>query len=241
MDEGKNLIEMTKELLSAYRIDKVNDSIDSALVYLTDHIDILDNIETPLKSVVAVFSYAKKHRVKAFLKRYAERVDKSIDLSSNDFARLTKYMGNDKNVQFVAETIDSALNSRSVTCSAILGYFAGSILSETKAIEYKDLIAINALKIMVDEDLDNFLTLYDLILNNPAYRQIEDQHHVGSFEELDGRHFVIEMTVEKLKSIQVVGYKMGGPWTPSGWGIFLFNENSDYLYDVIVKAGAHSY
>ena len=237
MNDGKCLIEMTKELFKASQINKVDDVIDMALAPLTDYLDTLGDVITPVKSFVSVFSLAKKLKMKAFLKWYADSVNESIDLSNNDFTRMTEYMGNVKNVEFVAEIIDSALNSRATTCSAILGYYAGTILSETKDIEYNDLIVINALKIMVDEDLDNFLVLYDLIMSTPDYRSFKEQHIVSRFEELEERHFNIEMTIEKLKGIQAVGYTVGGPYTPSGWGVFAFNKNTDYLYKIIVKAG----
>lgn len=62
-------------------------------------------------------------------------------------------MEDEQNLEFTAELIESSIHTKSSKCSAILGYFAAIIRTETKELEYKDYVVMNVLKTMIDKDV----------------------------------------------------------------------------------------
>jgi hypothetical protein len=145
-------------------------------------------------------------------------------------------------MRFIAESIDACFHSHSIICSAILGFFVGGLIKKKKEVEYSDLIIINALRSMFDNDLENFTLLYKYIKENPDLPFHADNHtiHISQvlkkFNHCPVPSFEMEMTIEKMKKVQVIGYDSGGMFgSGDAWGVFIFNKNSDYLYDIIVK------
>lgn len=48
----------------------------------------------------------------------------------------------------------------------------------------------------------------------------------------------LEMTIDKLKNVQVFSYDIGGMNNVgNAWGAFEINENSDHLWNVITDSG----
>jgi hypothetical protein len=197
--------------------------------------DLLDEVgilSGPVKFVIKIIDYGKQKKFKVFIKNlYTEYSYGNCE--DKDMEKLNEYLKRPKNLNFIVETIDSAVNSKSINCSSLLAIFAGKILKQRDNIEYKDFVIINALRIMLDDDLQNFKKLYELLHNG----EVEGFRTSDMKEELESNNFKIfelEQTIEKLKSVQVLGYDIGGAGNVgNAWGAFVFNDNSHLLYSIV--------
>ena len=233
MDDIKNIIAITKFVTS--KVDQINDAVDNALSPIKDYTDTLGDVVAPIRALIGFHNQARRMKLKGFLKQYAERI-RSDNPSDMLVPKLEKYLSKLKNLEFIAQTIDQALAAKSVRCSCILGFFAGDILSNSIDSSYRDFLLINGLANLIDEDIANFVTLYELL----SYRErVEGLRIYDMRERLDlikVDSFQFELTVEKLKAALLLGWDVGGYGNVgNAWGGFIFNENSDYLYSLIKK------
>ncbi|MDD3622314.1 MAG: hypothetical protein PHQ81_07900 [Methanofollis sp.] len=84
---------------------------------------------------------------------------------------------------------------------------------------------------MYDDDLHNFIKLYELVGGGHAFRIHELSDRI---ESLGIKESEIELTIEKLKSVQAVGYDIGGlGGLGNAWGAGIFNKSSEYLYSIV--------
>lgn len=195
--------------------------------------DVGDLIE-PIKITKGFFDFCSEQRLKVFLQNFYCRF--RINLIEDNFKEKLKiYLKKPKNLNFIADTITSAIYSRSINCTALLGLYTGELLVRLEEIKSIDYIIILALKNMLDHDLDNFVEIYKALFEEDyekTYRLCDQKHKLG--EDV----FELELTLEKMKNFQVLGYDIGG-YGNSGnaWGMFTFNRNSRYFYELLNKFG----
>jgi len=225
-EQVNQLIELTKNVAS-----HGNEYIDRIIEQLAP----IQEIGGVAAGVYNLWNFAKLQKFKRFLKRYAKSFQEE-SVTEEKIQKLKDYLKNERNLVFVSETIDNAIHAQSAVCSAILGGYAGQILAKTKEITYKDLIVINALRMLNDFDLEQFLFLYRFITNRGdgkdlSYRIYDLQTEV---EELGQSPFSLEVTIEKLKNWQLLGYDVGGlSNVGNAWGAFKFNEYTHYFYEIV--------
>jgi len=134
--EGKEFITLTKEIISEPKnIPKV---IDAVIDPFKDYIDAASDIATPIKVMRSAFNLASKLKLKGFLENYAKQFENNIN--DLDEQKLIDYFKNEKNIEYVAEIVDSARNSRSLLCSSLLGVLAGRCIANKQNITYEDAI-----------------------------------------------------------------------------------------------------
>jgi hypothetical protein len=167
--------------------------------------------------------------------------NENADISLNS-KELNEHFSDPENLNHMSQIIDASLYSHSLNCSAILGYYAGGLLSNKNLLEYRDTIVVNALRIMNDRDLKNFFTLYKFIKSRPYLMEEHDKNQLRTYDikedlvSLNIPIFDLELTIEKLKSVQLIGYDMGGfDGVGNAWGAFKYNANSDYLFEIVSK------
>lgn len=113
----------------------------------------------------AIISTWKKTNFLSFLETLTIEIDYN-QLNKEEINKLQNYIKEPKNLNYIMQTIDSAINGRSIKCAALLGTYTGRILRHEKTLQYTDYIIINALKNMIDEDLINFKILYERLFND---------------------------------------------------------------------------
>jgi hypothetical protein len=156
--------------------------------------------------------------------------------------KLENLLKNEENIQFIAQSIENVFNTQSVECIKILAFFTGGIISHQHVVEYRDRIILAALKIMTDDDLNNFMELYSYVKSHPELLKDTKANEMRLYDmksdisTLNVTPIELESSIQKLKSVQAVGCGIGG-WgrIGDGWGVFVFNEYSDYLYEITVK------
>ena len=125
-------------------IDKaIDDLIDRYLNPLTDLTDTASDLLVPIRIFRSIFSYAKKIRFKSFLKHYCKAISKN-ELTEDIIKKFEKHLQKRENVNFIYQTIDDAIQARSVYSAAVLGYICGSFLKNIREIDMKTLIIISA-------------------------------------------------------------------------------------------------
>lgn len=197
--------------------------------------DVGDSIG-PIKAFKSFIDFSLEQRLKIFLQSFycKYRVDILDDKSKE---QLREYIKKPKNLNFIADTINSAINSRSINCSAILGLYTGQLLVKLEEIKNVDYIIIFALKNMLDHDIENFIKIYESLFEEKfekTYRLCDQKDILG--EDV----FELELTLEKLKNNQVLGYDIGGGGNSgNAWGMFVFNKNSKYFYELIKNLSIH--
>jgi hypothetical protein len=189
-----DIIDISRNIID--NIEKLDDIIDSYFEPVKDLTDTASDIFAPVKAVNALYTFNKKRKFKKFLKSYALGLNEYGSNALSDAEKLKTYLKEEKNFNFLTDTIENAINSKSVFGSMILGYYAGQILSEAKAVNYKDLIIIEGIKELNDIELSCFVRIY-----NRA-----DLSKMVSFEELKlgGYEFFSKLAIEKLIQLRFI-------------------------------------
>lgn len=154
-----DLIKISKKIID--NIEDLDHIVDSYFEPIKDLTDTASDIFAPIKAVHSLFVLNKKRKFKNFLKTYAKSLNENGFSNLNNTESLKRYLKVERNFNFLSDTIENAINSKSIYGSILLGYYAGQILSESKIINYKDLIIINGLKELNDIEFSCFATIYN--------------------------------------------------------------------------------
>ena len=160
--DTNELVDFIKNIPS--KIEIIDNIIDEKLFY-RDYIDSAEELIKPLKAIGKVYEFAKKQRFKEFLKSISKEINENDFIDNNNVNKLKEYVSKDNNVDFIVNTIDYSINSRSIKCSSLLGFYAGNILNKYKDIDYKDFQIIEILKNIDDIELNIFKEFVDKTLN----------------------------------------------------------------------------
>ena len=217
--------------------DKLNDIVDTFTNSIMDLADTASDLIKPIKAFRDIYGAAKRIRFKMFLKSYSKNLHESYESEKELVEKMNKYLRNNKNLNFVYDTIDSALNSKSVICSGILGYLSGKVLTKQIQIGYKELVFLNALKNLNDFELKYMIIVFE---NTDDWSKNQT---VSKNEKLKPYLKECEYTVQKLKTLQVVNEVYGRPGNPVGlgqafWGTYLLTEEfSRGFFNLIKESG----
>jgi hypothetical protein len=235
MNNAKDIIAITKYVAS--EAAHLDDVVDNTLAPIKDYTDTLGDVVAPIRALSSFYNLARRMKLKGFLRKYAERI--RTDCTVGELVpKLEKYLAKLKNVELIAQTIDQAVAAKSVRCSCILGFFAGDIIANSTDASYKDSLVINGLSNLIDEDIDNFVALYEHLSKKKRNKDLRIYDMKEELMPLKIDPFQLELTVEKLKAVLLLGFDVGGYGNVgNAWGAFTFNENSDYFYSLVKKCG----
>lgn len=238
MDVGKELIQFTKELLK--NVSKIDDIIDNALEPIKDYTDTIGDLVLPVKALVTIFNLQKKLTFTSFIKNYASELENGYEIDKEETTKLEEFFKEKKNIQFVAETIDNAINAKSLKSSAILGSIAGKIIKNKTEINFESLSIIESLRIMTDIDLTNFISLYEYLPIIGTSHDETDEYRTTAFYAEDNPNqikldrFSLESTIEKLKRTDGLTYSEGGiGQAGNSKGAFEISNVTKELYSII--------
>jgi len=189
-----NLINISKRIID--NIENIDDIIDSYFEPIKDLTDTANDIFTPIKAMHSLYTFNKKRKFKSFLKSYAKSLNEYGFNDLKDIETLKRYLKDEKNFNFLSDTIENAINSKSIYGSILLGYYAGQILSEGKRINYKDLIIIEGIKELNDIELSCFTRIYNKADLSKMVHFSELK--LGAFE------FFSKLTIEKLIQLRFI-------------------------------------
>lgn len=189
-----DLINVSKRII--VDIEKLDDIVDAYFSPIKDLTDTASDIFTPVKAINSLYTFHKKRKFKKFLKAYAKSLIENGFSNFGDTESLKKYLKNERNFNFLSDTIENAINSKSIYGSVLLGYYAGQILSRCERISYKDLIIIEGIKELNDIELSCFARIY-----NKA-----DLSKMVLFNELnlDGFESFSKLTIDKLIQLRFI-------------------------------------
>ena len=165
-------------------VEIIDDFIDNKLSYV-DYLDTIEELVKPLKAIRNIYGFAKKQKFKIFLKSMSTQINETNFVDINNVNKLQKYVLNDTNVDFIINTIDNSINSKSIKCSSLLGVYAGNILNKYKNIDYIDLQIIDILKNINDIELNVFKEFVQKTLNiGEDYYVPSDILNIDNVEEI---------------------------------------------------------
>jgi hypothetical protein len=231
------IIEFSKQSLS--RINEIDEIVDSFTENIIDLTDTASDLVKPIKAFKDVYEVAKKIRFKRFLKSYAKNLDNNFKSCEELSDKLKKYLSNKKNLNYIYDTIDSALNSKSIICSGILGFLSSKVLTKQISIGYKELIFLNALKGLNDIELEMTIRIIE---NTDDWTKNQT---VKNNEKLKPYLSFCEYTVQRLKTLQIVEEIHGRPGNPVSigqafWGTYTLTEISKDFLNLIKESGFYS-
>jgi len=230
------VIEISKQLL--IKICDIDDLIDSYSDDLTDITDTAADLFRPIKAFISLYETTRRIKFKRFLKSYAKGLGESF--TSEDLPiKLQEYLESEKNLNFVYETIESALNAKSVICSGILGFLASKILTQQIKMDHKELIFINAFRNLNDFELENAIYIIE---NTGDWTRNQTIEHNDRFS-LNRESY--EYTVQLCKGLHLMKEIYGSPGNPvrlgqSFWGTYRLTEISKGFLDIIKESGFYS-
>lgn len=189
-----DLINVSKRIVE--NIQNLDDIIDSYFEPIKDLTDTASDVFTPIKAIHSLYTFNKKRKFKKFLKAYAKGLDENGFVDFNDVEKLRDFLKNEKNFNFLSDAIENAINSKSIYGSILLGYYAGQILSQSKIINYKDLIIIDGIKELNDIELSCFTRIY----NRADFSKMIVFHELN----LGGFEFFSKLTIDKLIQLRFI-------------------------------------
>lgn len=219
--------------LAQYSLDDVVEQGDGIL-------DLVGDISVVGGLVRGTWNAIAQYRSRQFILGLMTEAQ-ATSLSPEQMTRRVKHR---RVAEMIATTIDAAMFVQSLQAVSVLGMIACRILQDDHQIGHRDRVAIAALKIMFDEDIDNFVRLYEYARDHrEEHKESPRSFNVGSMvKEMDpdASEFDFELTFEKLKSTQAVSTGIlhsafGGP-VSSPWGNVDLTELSDHLYNLIATA-----
>ena len=228
------IIEFSKE--SYLKVGEIDDIVDQFSEEIKDFTETASDIFKPIKAFRSIYFTAKKIRFKRFLKSYSKNLHDNYESQGVLADKLKNYLKDETNLNYIYDTIDSALNSKSTVCSGILGYLSSKILSERPIIGYKELIFLNALKNLNDIELQMTIMIFEKTDDWSKNQTISEN------EKLKPHKSFCEYTTQRLKALQIVEEIRGRPSNPVSlgqafWGTYLLTEISDDFYDLIKESG----
>ena len=208
---------------------------------IKDISDAVEEVVGPVKSMMAIHTLRKKMQFKSFLKGYY----KKLGLDDSDHAELTErletHLKDEKNVDTLSRILESALASRSLESTKVLGYVASKHMTEPNKFDFLDEILVNALPQLSDFDLR---TAKILVLKHHYYKlPEEDEPYTTEYRirdiikrspeltyEFDAPKF--KVSIEKLKREQILDYGGGGIGSVgNARGAFVLSPVLDRLVD----------
>lgn len=235
MEKKKELI----EILTYTNLEKVKEIFET--IDLNKYYELAEDTMPVVKAIFSVYGMGRKWKFESFLKKYSVTINKGENLDEQSIIKIQKYMENDRNLEFMVEIIDSAINAKSTKCASLLGFYAGCMLKKIKNIEYKDMIVINALKEMNDYDIEYFCKLYDVLENSSDDEDSVITMHGNRVrviykESMELLPFNVLVVGQKFKNLQIINYDEG-TIMPNEIDNFIgvLTEVSDYLYKIINK------
>lgn len=227
------IVEFSRQAWSNNELGK---TIDLYTEEIKDLSDTATDIVKPIKAFISIYQLGQKMKFRRFLKSYAKEIDNSFKSESELTLKLTKYLKSERNLNFIYNTIDSALSANSTICSGILGYYTGVILSEQRKLDAHAMIYLNALKELND---------FELLMTVAVIEYIDvanKNQRVASNDKFSSDVESYEYVVQKLKNLQIIREVQASPGNPVSlgqalWGTYRLNDISKGFYELINKSG----
>lgn len=215
------------------KANELDNLIDSYTEDIKDLTDTASDLLKPIKAFKTIYETTRKIKFKRFVKSYAQGIENPFNSTNDLTTKLTEYLKSEKNLSFIYDTIDSALNSKSVICSGILGYLASKVLSKQINLNVNELIFVNALRDLNDFELKMTLGIIENVEDWSKNQTIAFNSSFSSDKEL------YEYTVQRLKGLQIIREIFGSPGNPVSlgqffWGTYRLNDISNSFYNLIV-------
>ncbi|AQY22806.1 hypothetical protein [Riemerella anatipestifer] len=240
MNEGEKLIEFTKVVLN--RVSELDNIIDEAIEPIKDYTETIEDIAVPIKSFFAIYNLKKKLAFKSFVINYSKQINDGYEIDEKETKKLISFFSNKRNVTYISEIIDNAINAKSLKSTALLGVIAGKFIKEKDIITYQHLSIIDSLKAMTDFDLENFVALCDYLKTVKTAHKDTSEYRTEDFFSDDNenkpniKRESLEFTIEKLKRTNGLTYNTGGiGQAGNSKGSFETNEITSELYKLIVE------
>lgn len=238
MDTGKEIIEFTKNVLD--NVAKIDDVIDKALEPFKDYADTIGDLISPIKSLITISNLKKRLTLKSFVVNYANQLNGNYEITNEETLKLQNYFKDKKNIAYISDIIDNAINSKSLKATAILGAIAGRLIKEKGKFNYDYLSVIDTLRIMTDDDIGNFIALYEYLpVIGTSHDQTEEYRTRDFYEEGNPNKIQVdrkslEVTIEKMKRTNGLTYNEGGiGQSGNSKGSFEIDNTTKELYRLI--------
>jgi hypothetical protein len=238
MDTRNEIIEFTKQVLD--NALKIDDVIDNALEPIKDYTDTIGDIITPIKGLIAIINIKKRLTLRAFVINYAKNLYGNYTINDEEKLKLQNYLKDKKNLSYISEIIDNAVNSKSLKASALLGAIAGNVIKEKKGLTFDNFSIIDTLRILNDYDIENFIILYEYLPKIGTSHDETEEYRTNDFYDSENPNIIqlnrdsLELTIEKMKRTNGLTYNAGGiGQSGNAKGCFEINEVTNELYRII--------
>lgn len=238
MDTRNEIIDFTKQVLD--NALKIDDVIDNALEPIKDYTDTIGDIITPIKGLIAIINIKKRLTLRAFVINYAKNLYGNYTINDEETLKLQNYLKDKKNLSYISEIIDNAVNSKSLKASALLGAIAGNVIKEKKELTFDNFSIIDTLRILNDYDIENFIILYEYLPKIGTSHDETEEYRISDFYDSENPNIIqlnrdsLELTIEKMKRTNGLTYNAGGiGQSGNAKGCFEINEVTKELYRII--------
>jgi hypothetical protein len=220
-------------------IDLVNSLSDDIIDTITDTevlkpilemgFDVLDSSLPAFKIALSVTNKIRVHKFKAFLEGlHISCVNHEIN-SKALREKLLKLSEKQIYSEFITNTFESAVNSKSIRNTAILGFYLSENAFFDRDINLEQFIICKALRELSDLEVEIFQKVYGMAKKEHEYLFLDPRKIIVTEYDV----YSIQLVIEALKNYRIVGRGIGGFELSEQFGVCLLTETSKTFHTLI--------
>lgn len=222
-------------------IDLLNSLSDDIIKNITDTeilkpildvgFNVLDSSLPAFKIALNITNRIRVHKFKAFLEGIHTSCANNEINSQTLKSKLLKLAKKPIYAGFITNTFESAVNSKSLKNTAILGFYLADNAFFEKDISLEQIIICKALRELSDLEVDIFQKVFIMAKKEDGYLFIDPRDI--TITEYDV--YSMQLVIEALKNYRIVGRGIGGFQFSEQFGVCLLTETSKTFYTLIQK------
>ena len=193
---GKTIIEQLEEDIDKNTCKNIGKGLAKGLLSCIPFVGAFCEATLP-----SLYQEAKKSGFNDYLLGINKRL-KDKKFNEKDCRKFEAKLNNPNNFKYLTAIVDSVFFSKSSKARIILGLITADYI-DNETIPYKEVIIINALKEMLDDDLDVFVKIMEIYDNGNGSNceGREGDFYISYYPD----QTIINTAFEKLQNLQVFG------------------------------------
>jgi hypothetical protein len=226
-------VEEIIDLLNSLSDDIISNITDTEILkpILDVGFNVLDSSLPSFKIALNITNRIRVHKFKAFLEGIHTSCMNNEINSQILKSKLLKLAKKPIYAGFITNAFESAVNSKSLKNTAILGFYLADNTFFEKDISLEQIIICKALHELSDLEVEIFQKVYILAKKENGYLFIDPRDI--TITEYDV--YSMQLVIEALKNYRIVGRGIGGFQLSEQFGVCLLTETSKTFYTLIQK------
>ena len=197
---------------------------------------VIDTAIPSVKITLKLINHFRILKFKSFLKGINSSCVKNKKTGKELGELLTLYSKKIIYADFIVNSYEAAIKAKSKKNTATLGYYLAHNVFIKKDITLEEMIILNCLSEMTDTETDMFLSVFNKVKEKDGIKYFNP----NEIEVTPYDTYSIQLMVEGLKNHRIVSRGIGGFEFVEQFGVCIFTETTQKLYDLLVESCVYS-